>query len=460
MNKTNSIGIHKMFSKKARIVLLLAVLTSGLCFGGCRSSKKTNTNDKLTEVDPVVKNNSIMTMAVFSDVHIGKKNTRPEEKFTHALKQLSALAPELDAIAFGGDITDRGMDDEYREFMKILNDNTDPSISKIFCMGNHEYFRDGIVRYGGESKAFLDKCQSAYKENVCKELDTITLVNGVHVISVSPRNSASDYSTCEEFLISNVEAAVKDNPDLPIIIISHEGAGSFFEGGCSGYTAKTRQTLERYPQIIFFSGHTHFALQDMRMIEQDDYTNVQTSTLGADFWNYSFEEKDQPKNADASSQGLLLQVMKDGTAEIIRYDFTNNQTIGQVWKVNPKNFTYDKAQSKKLAKEPAFSVNAELKVTYEENNAVLKFPAASVNDEVSDGIIYAYKIRITDKATEKIAFHNSMMSDYYMGAAAKDTYTFIVSDLIPGKEYTASVTAVSVFDKRSVPIKLDFVMPD
>ena len=328
-------------------------------------------------------------------------------------------------------------------------------------MGNHEYFRDGIVRYGGESKAFLEECQKAYQKIVCKDLDTDTVINGVHVISISARSSAADYSASEEFLISHVEAAAAENPNLPIIILSHEGAGSFFEGGCGGYTAKTLKCLQQYPQIIFFSGHTHFALQDVRMIQQQYYTTMQTSTLGADFWNYSFEAEDQPENADAASQGLFLQVKKDGTAEIIRYDYTNNQQIGETYKIDPKNFIYDNEQRKKLAERPAFAAGAVLELLQTENHkAILKFPAATVQDDVSGGIIYSYKIRITNTETGKIASHISMMSDYYMGAAAKNEYTYTITKLVPGKQYTASVTAVSVFDKRSEALKLDFTMPE
>lgn len=462
MDRINHTSKFRTARRRIRTALLLTVLTGSLCFSGCGPAENADPKtDPPVDVDPIVSEDSIMTMAIFSDVHIGKKNTRPEEKFTHALKQLSKLAPKLDAVAFGGDITDRGTDEEYREFMKILNAHTGEELTKIYCMGNHEYFRDGIVRYGGESKSFLEECQNAYKENICKDLDTDTVVNGVHVISVSARNSAADYAACEEFLISRVEAAAAENPDMPIIIIAHEGAGSFFEGGCGGYTSKTVQTLKKYPQIIFFSGHTHFALQDPRLIQQDAYTNVQTSTVGADFWNYSFEAEDQPKDAASASQGLFLKVMKDGTVELIRYDYTNNQTIGQVWKVDSKNFTYDSSQRKKLAERPVFAADAVLEISDAEgDHAVLKFPAAAVNDMVSDGIIYTYKIRITDKATGKIAFHTSMMSDYYMGAAAKDAYTFSISGLTPGTEYTATVTAASVFDKRSEPLKLDFVMPE
>jgi metallophosphoesterase len=242
----------------------LAMITSAICCGGCSGRNA----DKMIAGTPITTEENIMTLAIFSDVHIGKKNTRPEEKFTHALETLPVLAPSLDAIAFAGDLTDRGTDAEYQEFMKILNQNTDQKLKKIYCMGNHEYFRDGIVRYGGESKAFLEECQKAYQKIVCKDLDTDTVINGVHVISISARSSAADYSASEEFLISHVEAAAAENPNLPIIILSHEGAGSFFEGGCGGYTAKTLKCLQQYPQIIFFSGHTHFALQDVRMIQQ------------------------------------------------------------------------------------------------------------------------------------------------------------------------------------------------
>lgn len=435
----------------------LAMITSAICCGGCSGRNA----DKMIAGTPITTEENIMTLAIFSDVHIGKKNTRPEEKFTHALETLPVLAPSLDAIAFAGDLTDRGTDAEYQEFMKILNQNTDQKLKKIYCMGNHEYFRDGIVRYGGESKAFLEECQKAYQKIVCKDLDTDTVINGVHVISISARSSAADYSASEEFLISHVEAAAAENPNLPIIILSHEGAGSFFEGGCGGYTAKTLKCLQQYPQIIFFSGHTHFALQDVRMIQQQYYTTMQTATLGADFWNYSFEAEDQPENADAASQGLFLQVKKDGTAEIIRYDYTNNQQIGETYKIDPKNFIYDNEQRKKLAERPAFAAGAVLELLQTENHkAILKFPAATVQDDVSGGIIYSYKIRITDTETGKIASHISMMSDYYMGAAAKNEYTYTITKLVPGKQYTASVTAVSVFDKRSEALKLDFTMPE
>lgn len=439
----------------------LAVMTSAICFGGCSGRDTEEMYAGMENITSVTAEDNIMTLAIFSDVHIGKKNTRPEEKFTHALKILPKLAPSLDAVAFAGDITDRGTDVEYQEFMKILNQNTDRKLKKIYCMGNHEYFRDGIVRYGGESGAFLAECQKAYQKKVCKNLDTDTVINGVHVISISARNSASDYSASEEFLISQVEAAAAENPNLPIVILAHEGAGSFFEGGCGGYTAKTVKCLQKYPQIIFFSGHMHFALQDVRMIQQKDYTTVQTSTLGADFWNYSIEAEDQPKNADAASQGLFLQVKKDGTAEIICYDYTNNQQIGEPYKIDPKNFTYDDAQRKKRAERPAFATGAVLELSQTENDKViLKFPAATVKDDVSGGIIYSYKIRITDTESGKIASHTSMMSDYYMGVAAKNEYTYPITGLIPGKQYTASVTAVSVLEKRSEALKLDFTIPE
>lgn len=439
-----------------RLSLLVSVLACMVCAcscaGGTGSAGAGTPGGPLDSADEV-----IATIAIFSDVHIGKKNTNPESKFQHAMQVLPLVAEGLDAVCFGGDITNLGTDKEYTEFMRILNENINPDIKRVICMGNHEYFRDGVVRYGGESEKFIEECQTAYKSIVGGELDTHTVVNGVHIIAVSPRNSAADYKDCEEFIIKNVEAAAKENSDMPIIIISHEGAGSFFEGGCQGYTQKTIDCLQKYPQIIFFSGHNHCAAQDMRMIQQDKYTTFQTSTLGADFWNYSFEKESQPKKAREASQGFILNVKKNGTSEVTRYDFTNNQNIGQIIKIDPKNFIYTDSYRNENAEKPVFdSEDVIVAEQTGENKIKLTFPTAKVNDKVSDGVIYSFKIRIYDE-NQKAVHIGTMMSEYFLGAAAHSEYSYIVKDLAPGK-YSASVTAASVFNKHSEPLKVNFII--
>ncbi len=428
-------------------ILIFMILVIGTCFMGCD-------NNFDSENDDVV-----ATIAIIGDVHIGKKNTKPspEDKLAKALDELRNIAPKLDAIAFAGDMVDLGTDSEYEEFVRIVEAHTDSSVPKIYAMGNHEYFRDGVVRYGGESSAFIEECQKAYKEYLSPELDTVSVVNGVYIIAISARNSAASYAECEDFIIESVEKAASKNPNMPIVIISHEGAGSFFEGGVSGYTQKTIETLNKYPQIIFFSGHTHLALQDMRMIQQDKYTTVQTSTVGADFWNYTFESVSQPENAESASQGLILQVKKDGTSEIIRYDFTNSVSIGEPWKVDPKNFTHIISQNRKLAKNPVFPENAAITVTKEGRRVVISFPKATLDDEVSEGIVYKYRIRVTDKLANKIVHNGSFVADYHMGVKAADSYTYKINGLAQSREFTAEVIAVSIYDKQSQSLNVDFM---
>lgn len=446
-----------------RIISFILIMSAVAIYAsGCTNENKkpSNPTADISGVSAVTSEDSVATIAIFSDVHIGKKNTTPEAKFERAMAVLPKLAPNLDAICFGGDITDQGTDAQYKKFLEILNEHIDTSIPKLYCMGNHEYFRDGVVRFGGESKAFLEECKTAYK-NLIGDLDTHKVINGVHVITVSARNSAASYEECEKFLIDSVEEAVKDNPNLPIIIVAHQGAGSFFEGGNAGYTAKTIKCLQKYPQIIFFSGHTHFALQDVRMIQQDKYTTMQTSTLGADFWNYSTVEEDQPENAAVSSQGIIIQVKENGTTEIIRYDFTNGKTIGSTLTVDYNNFTHIDSQRKKAAGKPSFAQGAVLEAKPDgSNKVVLKFPAATLSDNVSEGIIFSYRIRVTDVETGSIVHNKYVMSDYYMGTPMKSEYAYTVTGLKAGGKYTASVTAVSVFDKRSEVITAEFTLPN
>ena len=52
-------------------------------------------------------------------------------------------------------------------------------------------------------------------------------------------------------------------------------------------------TLKPYPQVITFSGHTHYPLDDPRIIHQEDFTSIGTST-GAYVWldsGIEFKEK-------------------------------------------------------------------------------------------------------------------------------------------------------------------------
>ncbi len=402
-------------------------------------------------------NTVIASFAVFSDVHIGKNNVSPlpEAKFADVLTQLKTLLPDCDAVLFAGDITNLGTDAEYESFMKLWNENKPEGAQLGAVIGNHEYFRDGVVRYGGESKRFLIECQKAF-ETIVGEQNVDMVVGGVHMIGVSADNSAAQYTSSEQFIIDHVKAAAEEDPTKPIILFAHEGAGMFYGAGGGVYTEATLATLRKYPQIICFSGHTHLSLYDPRMIQQKDFTTIQTSTSGADLWNYPSVDPDQPKGKDNVSEGLLVTVTAGGVVTVTRYDFFRKTTIGEPWVIDipavidsRANFTYTNKR-KSDAADPVFPQDGVVAVTDITTTGVnVAFPAATVEDKVSDGQICKYVITAVKEGASAPSQTREMQGEYYLGKDASASYTLPLTGLRSGTTYTVTVTAETPWGKTA-----------
>lgn len=442
----------------------------------------TNSGDTLTEVPtevpteaptaeaetapPAAEDGSIR-FAVLSDVHIGKANlpVSPSVKFAEALDDIHRVMGSPHAILVAGDLTDLGTDAQYQEFNAVLWDHIPGDTVVCTVMGNHEYFRDGVVRYGGESAAFLKECQEAYK-GALGELHTDTVIEGMHVIGISALSSAADYTAATEFLCERVRAAAAEDPTMPIIVFSHEGFGSVYSSAGGKFTAELTKLLQEYPQIISFSGHTHYALNDPRMIRQEKITTVQTSTVGADFWNYSGMDPAQPEGRESASQGLLVTVSSDKVVTITRYDFTNDSPIGENWVIDipavtasRSAFTYTDTRAND-AKAPAFPSGSKLDVSdIGFNGAKVSFPAAAIDDRVSDGCVVSYTVEVKGKADGAVYFGLELHADGHMGTAAGDSFTAELTGLEHGTDYVVTVTAKSAWGKVSAALTAEFTTP-
>ncbi len=415
-------------------------------------------SESVTEtVSETDENTVIASFAVFSDVHLGKSNVspRPEEKFADALTQLSALLPTCDAVLFAGDITDLGTDAQYESFMKIWNENKPTGAQLGAVMGNHEYFRDGVVRYGGESARFLKECQTAFTD-IVGEMNTDIVVNGIHLIGVSADSSAAQYASSEQYIIDHVKAAAEEDPTKPIILYAHQGVGSYHVDGGGVFTDETVNALKKYPQLIVFSGHTHFSLYDPRMINQREFTTIQTSTMGADLWNYNEWSPLQHADKDKVSEGHIVSVTADGVVTVTRYDFYRETTVGEPWVIDipavtesRANFDYT-ANRKKEAADPQFSASAKVEISDVTTTSVtVTFPAATVEDKVSDGQIYKYMVTVTKEGASAPYQTKAMQGDYYLGKDASTSYTMPLTNLRSGTTYIVTVTAETPWGKKA-----------
>ncbi len=411
-------------------------------------------SDSETETD---ENTIIASFAVFSDVHIGKSNVSPspEDKFAAAMQQLVERMPDCDAVLFAGDITDLGTDAQYESFMQYWNEFKPAGAQLGAVMGNHEYFRDGVVRYGGESARFLDECQTAFETNV-GERNVDMVVNGVHMIGLSTDNSAAQYASAEQFLRDHVKAAAEEDPAKPIIVYAHEGLGVYHGGGAGNFSSETVRFLQKYPQVIVFSGHTHYSLYDPRMINQKTFTTIQTSTMGADLWNYNEWNPLQHADKDKVSEGHLVTVTAGGVVTVTRYDFFRKMPVGQDWVIDipavtesRANFAYTDARAKDAA-DPAFPQDGVVTMTDITTSGVtVTFPAATVEDKVSDGQIYKYTLTVTKEGASAPYQTKAIQGEYYLGTDASASYTLPLTALRSGTTYTVTVTAETPWGKKA-----------
>lgn len=108
--------------------------------------------------------------------------------------------------------------------------------------------------------------------------------------------------------------------------------------------------MKEYPQVISFSGHTHYPLDDPRIIHQKDFTSIGTST-GAYLWLDSGRiQGEVPEDADILNQALIVEVHNNKVI-IKRRDIHNDDWTGEPFEIsypaNKHNFKYIEDRDKR-----------------------------------------------------------------------------------------------------------------
>lgn len=401
---------------------------------------------------------TLADFAIISDVHIGRAGlpTDPSVKFANALKKINSTLTLPDAILIVGDLTEHGYESEYKKFNSVLNKNKLDGTIVSTVMGNHEY-------YNGKSEK---DARNLYIEQR-GDLHSDIVVGGVHMIGISLYSASGNYKQETSYLCERVRAAAAEDPNMPIIVYAHMGFSDVYDDEPTEFTKALDTLLDEYPQIISFSGHMHYALSDPRMIMQNKITTVQTSTVGSNYWNYSYMDPLITDNGGNASQGLFVSVSKDKVVTITRYDFTNDKEVGQKWVINTPeivkskgNFTYTEAGRKKIAAAPAFAKEAVMTVSNITSfSATVTAPVATITDEVSDNCIIGYRFTVTDKESGEQTFSKYVLNDWQECSAPKTELTMDVGGMSPDKTYIISVVAESAWDKVSKSLSAEVTTP-
>ena len=425
-----------------------------------------------------------LRFAVISDTHISR-SAHAHEALPKVLKNLLQKKPLPDAVFICGDLTENGWPEEYDALMTTFADRTivPEGVAIYLMMGNHDHRKKFYV----DDTQVLSDCNSnlrfeqmnpdeRFTEKTGQPLHQYINIKGYPFITVSmtggdnlvasklnPDGSKQYYIDGEfydekaiRFLSEKMADAARNYPGKPIFLFSHVGSintcfGTFpqDDGGQSQFPP----FLNGYPQTVFFSGHSHFPVGDPRCIHQENYTSVNAgSASGTSGLHYFMPAPLISQSNSNCMEGLIVNVQKDGTVEIERWDAYRNEEILPRWQLKPpfdgNRFTYANRDGLPA---PAFEATATVTGFVNGDDLLVRFPQATDNEVVNH-----YFIELLDES-KTVFYSGNKYSFFYMNSQKPEIN--VINFPLPGnnglppcKTFQIRVTAVDSYGNRSIPI--------
>ncbi len=425
---------------------IISILTAAMITGSMLSSSlpviRVNAATEVTKSFEKLEGDPDLRFAVISDIHVTPTKENEKERLKNVFSTINDLDENMDALAIVGDLTDNGSYAQYKAFRDIVSENKSDSLKLIASMGNHE---------GDTEELFTDMTGNEPRQNI--------VINGYHFITMSPRYNdevygGSTYKNDEEWLRQQLEEATKEDPTKPIFVFQHHGIKDTCYGTDDWNTADLKDVLDDYPQVVDFSGHSHYPLNDPLSIDQDNFTAINTSTTSYFELESGMKYGTIPPNARNAYQMMVLDVT--GTQVRVRkLDLLSGQYIGEDWVFDTakgkEGFTYtdDRAETSKL---PYFTSDAAVKVSdIEENGCKITIDQADIEDPIGDNndeIVHSYRFDFINKATGEVDSSQKIWSEYYF-LPMSETLTESFQGLKSGTEYEVKVTALNAYGLES-----------
>ena len=222
----------------------------------------------------------LLKIAVMSDV---QGYPFPEDAGMRNLERaLDVLAPlKPDVVVTNGDINNSGNDMDAVRWYKARCDVRLGKIPHVSCAGNHEI---GFIHKDQEDVRTPAACVADFNSVFGEGPSPLVhrVIGGYDFIALSLL-SVSGFSADDlKPLGAALDRAVARDAKKPIFVMTHYHPADTVNDSSHGVKSRgglLRELLNRYPQVVNISGHTHNPLQDPRSIWQGEFTVVDTSTL-------------------------------------------------------------------------------------------------------------------------------------------------------------------------------------
>ncbi len=380
-------------------------------------------------------------------------------------RALDMLAEKnIDTLLMVGDFADCGDPAVFDTHWRMIEEKFRGAMPEVVaCAGNHDFWA-GDIETRDHQKLYEAFCDG-FKQSHANPYHAV--IKGYHFIALSEdiRFDRDDFSPAMiAALEKEIIAAVADAPDKPVFVLTHYPPENTMSGshGASGQKGLAAM-FKKYPQVVSFSGHTHYPLEDERSIWQKEYTALSTSTLA-----YGCMEE-RPHNscngilpfAREVTQMMYMEIFSDRLV-IRRYNVTDRREIKpeRPWIVplpfDPATAPYTSARAKSRTA-PEFPERAKVLFRYDFGFFYIIFDVAKHDD-----FVHFYRVKITDTASGEVVFDKRYVSDFYRlerNRADRMFYRLPGELLTPGKTYRYEIYPEESFGKEGKPLTVEALIP-
>lgn len=388
----------------------------------------------------------VFRFVICSDSHIEGVGTpgylRLKKTIDYSLDFASKAANynKIDAFFIAGDITNKGSKEEFDSFKELYDYGTEKGLN-ILC----------TVAKGHDSITMGKQSLEYYKSLTNQETDFHRVIGGYHFIGVSTSKMKKHFNTPFQkmWLKKELDKAVKDTPNKPVFLMHHEHIkytvyGSFDEDGWGKILFA--DLLKKYPNVVDFSGHSHYPVNDPRSIWQKEYTAIGTGSLKYTELTVDGVKKVHPAFYDDCANFLIVEADKDNNLRIYGIDILAQEILCEYYLKNPadknnREYTDEKQRSRSL---PAiFPKDAQINITENKGVYSAEYPKA----ESADGMpVFIYRTYLENKDGEIIAERKTIPT-YYL-YEVEDKLTTCLGILTKGK-YKVKVVAETAYGVKS-----------
>ncbi len=419
---------------KAIISIIMAIITVISSFLGFDNPFE----EKEKEFVPVVR------FMVCSDTHISGRNVS-QEKMASAINNAYAIAQQnenysvLDALMFVGDLTDNGEPEQFEIFKETIDTNMQDE-TKLLAIAakNHDSWT-----YGKQSAL------SYVNDMTGNGSDFHVVINGFHFIGLSTsKKDGQRYGLYQRtWLRKQLKEAANDDPNKPIFVCQHEhirntvyGSSNFEGWGVTDF----KDIYKQYPQIVHFSGHSHYPNNDPRSIYQKDYTAVGTGAINYMELTVDSDRSIHPDTCAQSGQAWIVEVDRYNRVQLKSYDITDGEILCQYLIKNPSDkstFEYTEEKNEASSSAPAFDSDCTMKVENADGKYNVTVPAAKSTD---GKIIFLYRIYVLNEKGKTVS-SDYIVNNYWL----PNPYSEVSFTVDAKTGYTVRVVAENAYGMQS-----------